>query len=393
MLEPATHRGEPYAGGEKKTIPIRRGGAATDAGKPGCACRLARGVLGSGQVGVAEAWARQLLTRGVGDDVRPQAERQCSAWRVTLVRLPPTRQVFRAVNQHRLAAHLDALQLDQPRSKGEVRLPYRMLRRQSLQGVTGPELLAQGVEALVERLAAAARLHQQEAAPFHVLLEQFLLLRREAILRRFMAVEVDDGRFQQIGRDLAFVLFGEPLGLPSRNRAEQIQSLPGHRRALEQLLAGEINEVATVVAIVVPVGVGPSRNAVGQLADQDRRAPLGEKEEGKTRADNRPGVPGAGFAPVPTPLRIAKGVSSAPLFLRNVRQFTQDLAALAIPIARVEETLPRQPPRPLDAVDVVKGPLRHVEAEMQRRTDPAEGMLHCLVILVVAAVGSGAVGE
>src|SRR5581483_9645153 len=64
--------------------------------------------------------------------------------------------------------------------------------------------------------------------------------------------------------------------------APRIEYLPGERLLLEQFLGGILNQVAGVMTIVVPIFSG----TVDEFADQNRRPPLGKKEEGKTRRNN-----------------------------------------------------------------------------------------------------------
>ena len=62
-----------------------------------------------------------------------------------------------------------------------------------------------------------------------------------------------------------------------------VEDLPAHRLFLEQLPAGELDQVAAIAALVVPAVLV----AVGQLGDQDRRPPLGQEQQGEAGGNER----------------------------------------------------------------------------------------------------------
>src|SRR5262249_4668032 len=115
-----------------------------------------------------------------------------------------------------------------------------------------------------------------------------------------------------------------------------VEDLPPQRLPLEQLAAGELGEVAGVVALVVPAAVG--RVAVGPLRDQDWRAPPRPEQEGDARGVC--GAAAAGRAATPRAVLVLDG--------------DEVLTAQAIPVVFAEEALARQPARALDAVQGVE---------------------------------------
>src|SRR5205823_3336778 len=137
--------------------------------------------------------------------------------------------------------------------------------------------------------------------------------------RCLVAVEVEDRRLEQVGRDVEQVVLGLDAG------ALGVKDLPGKRLAFEQLAAGVLDQVAGVVVVVVPVVAG----AVGQLTDQDRRAPLGQKQQGEAGRDDWPDVEPA--AALPGAVVSALGLD-------------EELAALAVPVVAAKEALAREPP-------------------------------------------------
>src|SRR5262249_33198416 len=189
--------------------------------------------------------------------------------------LPEAGQRLRTVDRNRLAALLHApegeglalFELELARSR-----PNRMVGRQFHEWVVVLEnVLHQRAEILVELPASTACLREEKAAVVDVLLQDFLLLVADA---QIVAIEEQDRRLQQFGRQVA------ALVVAVGRLAAHVEHLPGQRLVLEQLLAGKLNQVPHVAALVVPAEVVPV--AVRQFADQDRRPALGQKQERET---------------------------------------------------------------------------------------------------------------
>src|SRR5262249_13049826 len=146
-------------------------------------------------------------------------------------------------------------------------------------------------------------------------------------------------------------------------------------------------EVLQVVAIVVPVGVGDFAigvaRAVEQLADEHRRAALGEEEEGKARADNRPLIPGARAGPEAFLWILARPAAR--------RLAGQPVGAFAVPVVGADEAVAGEPADALDAIQVVEGLQRHLELEVAAPAHPAQALFDFLVLGIDAAISEGAV--
>ena len=131
-----------------------------------------------------------------------------------------------------------------------------------------------------------------------------------------------------------------------------VVDLPGERLLVEQLLARIFDQVAAVVVLVVPVLVG----AVGELADQDRRAALGQKQQREAGGDDRRQC-----------VAVARAGPRAIFLLLS----DDELAAFAIPVVPGEEALAREPAGPLDAVSVVKEIARSRKLKARAAVPPA----------------------
>src|SRR5262249_15272444 len=106
-----------------------------------------------------------------------------------------------------------------------------------------------------------------------------------------------------------------------------------------------------------------------ELADEYRRAALRQEQESERSGQHR--------LAIDVPAKRDRAVV--------LLQADQLLAPLTIPVVAADEPLPREPPEPLDAVDVVKGRFRRLEVEV--RPDPVHALGQRRVLAVDAALG------
>ena len=190
----------------------------------------------------------------------------------------------------------------------------------------GEDLRHQLLESLVKLFAAATGLGEQKSPLLDELAQ--VLLGDGRKLGGMMAVEEDDRGLEQL-----------------RQRGDAgIDDLPG-QQALP-VARDDIHDVSDVVGVVVPV----AGRGMDELVDQDRRAPLGEKQERETGRQDL--------------VRLVERALPEPAEL--VLFVNQFLGAQAIPVVPAEETQARQPAGALQAIEIIELPLLAVTEILTR---------------------------
>src|SRR5689334_15249621 len=106
--------------------------------------------------------------------------------------------------------------------------------------------------------------------------------------------------------------------------------------------------MAQIIAVVVPVAVIAARKTLGvhDLANENGRTALRQKQQGETGIDHRPAI--------------ERTRSSRPGTIFTLLD-DEKLTAFAIPVVAAEKAQPRQPASPFDAIEVVVGCHRLIE--------------------------------